>query len=597
MDTFKRLLIYLRPHRRLFVLCLGLVGVLSALELVKPWPLKLMVDQIISGKPLTVWGYYFSPRSFSLAVQLGGVMVLFLATHFLAGFFQLLNNYLTIRMGQDMVQDFRCDLLAHLQRQSLRFHQKRPTGDLLYRLMEDTYAVQGLLMNGVFTTLTSSALLLGMLLVCLNVDPLLTLYSMAVIPFLFFAIQRISRHNADLTAEAHQREGMAYSTAQRLFASMPLIQAFGREADELKKFRAESRLSFDRKLSLYAFQTAYGWIVSGIIATGTAVVLWVGVRHVLSGELSIGELLVFLAYLSALYSPLDRLSTTVADISGSLARARRVLKLLDIDETVPEAPGAHPLVIREGAVRFEKVTFGYDPERPVLSAIDFSCPGGSLVVLTGQTGAGKTSLLCLLLRLFDPQGGRILIDGQDLRDVTLASLREKVAIVPQETQLFPLSIGDNVAYGRKQASREEVIAAAQAAGAHAFISALPQGYDTVLAEGGGNLSGGQRQRLAIARALLKDAPILLFDEPTSSLDPETEALVLAGLERLRAGRTAFFITHRPALLRRADLVLHLEQGRIVGQGPGRGSVTPTGWPAGPDTPLSASGPHVARSCR
>lgn len=566
MSAFKRLLAYLRPYRGLFILCLGLVGVISALELLKPWPIKLAVDQIISAKPLEIWGYVFNPADYSLAFKLGWVIVLLLAAHFLVGFAQLLNNYLTIRMGQDMVQDLRCDLFAHLQRQSLLFHQKQPTGDLIYRVMGDAYAVQNLLMNGVFTTLTSAALLVGMLAVCLSLDPVLTIYAMCVIPFLFLAIKKVSRRIADLTTEAHMTESAAYSTAQRIFSSISLIQAFAREDEEFRTFEHESKISFDRKLSLYALQTAYGWIVSGITAAGTAVVLYVGVRHVLDGELSTGELLVFLAYLASLYTPLNNLSTTVAGIRGSLARARRVLDIMDVDEAVAESPDAKAIAITKGAVRFENVSFGYDPGRPVLSGVNFSCAGGATVAVAGQTGAGKTSLVSLLLRLFDPQSGRILIDGQDLRDLTLSSLRESIAIVLQETQLFPMSIHDNISYGRKQATREEVVAAATLAGAHGFISALPEGYDSQLGQCGGNLSGGQRQRLAIARALLKDAPLLIFDEPTSALDAETEELIMTGLDRLMNGRTTFIIAHRLSMLRRADLILYIKDGGISEMG-------------------------------
>jgi len=566
MNTFKRLLAYLRPYRACFLLNLGLVAVISALELLKPWPIKLAVDQIIGGKTLDVWGLSIDPAVYSLAFKLGWVIVLLLAAHFLVGFAQLLNNYLTIRMGQDMVQDLRCDLFAHLQRQSLLFHQKQPTGDLIYRVMGDAYSVQNLLMNGVFTTLTSSALLIGMLVVCLSVDPWLTVYSMCVIPFLFLAIKRVSRRIADLTTEAHMTESAAYSTAQRIFSSISLIQAFAREDEEFKTFEHESKISFDRKLSLYALQTAYGWIVSGITAAGTALVLYVGVHHVLDGEISTGELLVFLAYLASLYTPLNNLSTTVAGIRGSLARARRVLDIMDVDESVAESPNAKPIAITNGAVTFENVSFGYDPERPVLSGVDFSCRGGATVAVAGQTGAGKTSLVSLLLRLFDPQTGRILIDGQDLKDVTLASLREQISIVLQETQLFPMSIHDNIAYGRKQATREEVVDAAKMAGAHAFISALPDGYDSMLGQCGGNLSGGQRQRLSIARALLKDSPLLIFDEPTSALDAETEELIMTGLDRLMTGRTTFIIAHRLSMLRRADLILYIKDGRIFEMG-------------------------------
>jgi ATP-binding cassette, subfamily B, bacterial len=562
MNMFRILLGYLRPYKLLFLLGLGLVGLASAMELIKPWPLKLAVDQIIGGKPLDLFGWTPDLATITMSVKLLAVAGLLVGVHFLVGFVQLLNNYLTIRMGQDMVQDLRCDLFDHLQRQSLLFHQKWPTGDLIYRIMGDTYAVQALLMNGVFTTVTSSALLVGMLVVCLRMDVELTLWSLCVIPFLFLAISRVSRKIGDLTTETYLRESQVYTMVERIFSSITLVQAFGREEEERRKFVAESQQSFDRKLSLYALQTIYGWLVSGITAAGTAVVLYVGVRHVLDGLLSTGELLVFISYLASLYTPLNSLSVTVGGIRGSLSQARRVMDVLAVDEAVPEKPEAKDLVITNGEVRFDNVSFGYTPDKMVLNDLDFTCPGGSTVAIVGQTGAGKTSLISLLLRFYDPQRGAIAIDGQDLRDVTLSSLRQHIAIVLQETQLFPMSVHDNIAYGRKQASREDVEAAARLANAHDFIAALPAGYDTILGEKGANLSGGQRQRLAIARALLKDAPLLILDEPTSALDAETEALIMEGLERLMKNRTTFVIAHRLSMMRRADTILVIKNQRI-----------------------------------
>jgi ATP-binding cassette subfamily B protein/subfamily B ATP-binding cassette protein MsbA len=562
MIMFRTLLRYLKPYKYLFILGLGLVGVASAMELLKPWPLKLAVDQIIGGKPLDIMGWTPDLATVSLTVQLACVVGLLVGVHFLVGFVQLCNNYLTIRMGQDMVQDLRCDLFDHLQRQSLLFHQKWPTGDLIYRIMGDTCAVQTLLMNGVFTTLTSSALLVGMLIVCLQMDVELTLYALCVIPFLFLAISRVSRKIGDLTTESYLQESHVYTMVERIFSSITLVQAFGREEEERRKFVTESQLSFDRKLALYALQTLYGWLVSGITAAGSALVLYVGVRHVIDGTLSTGELLVFIAYLASLYTPLNSLSVTVGGIRGSLAQARRVMDVLAVDEAVPERPDAPELAIRAGEVRFDDVTFGYTPEKMVLNDMTFTCSGGSTVAIVGQTGAGKTSLISLLLRFYDPQKGAIRIDGQDLRDVTLKSLRKNIAIVLQETQLFPMSVHDNIAYGKKQASREEVIAAAKLANAHDFIKDLPDGYDTSLGEKGANLSGGQRQRLAIARALLKDAPLLILDEPTSALDAETEALIMEGLERLMQNRTTFVIAHRLSMMRRADMILLIKNQRI-----------------------------------
>ncbi|WP_428567274.1 MAG: ABC transporter ATP-binding protein [Solidesulfovibrio sp. DCME] len=562
MSMFRTLLGYLKPYKYLFILGLVLVGLASTMELLKPWPLKLAVDQIIGQKPLDVFGWTPDLAVWSVGFKLAVVVGMLVGVHFLVGFVQLCNNYLTIRMGQDMVQDLRCDLFDHLQRQSLLFHQKWPTGDLIYRIMGDTYAVQTLLMNGVFTTLTSSALLLGMLAVCLQMDVELTLYALCVIPFLFLAISRVSRKIGDLTTETHLKESQVYTTVERIFSSITLVQAFGREEEERRKFVAESKHSFDRKLSLYALQTVYGWLVSGITAAGTALVLYIGVRHVLDGLLSTGELLVFIAYLASLYTPLNSLSDTVAGIRASLARARRVMDVLAVDEAVPEKPDAPDLAVTRGEVRFDKVSFGYSPDKMVLNDVDFVCRGGSTVAVVGQTGAGKTSLISLLLRFYDPQKGSIVIDGQDLRDVSLASLRRRIAIVLQETQLFPMSVHDNIAYGRRQATREEVERVARLANAHEFITGLPEGYDTILGEKGANLSGGQRQRLAIARALLKDSPLLILDEPTSALDAETEALIMEGLERLMENRTTFVIAHRLSMMRRADMILVIKNQRI-----------------------------------
>ena len=562
MSVFLKLLGYLRPFAPLFVFCLSLVGVQSALELLKPWPLKLAVDQIIAHQPLAIFGYTVTEQMLSSAGQLALVASSLVVIYFLSGFVTLANNFLTIRMGQDMVQHFRCDLFDHVQRQSLLFHQTRPTGDLIYRLMGDTYSVQALLMNGVFTTLTSVALLAGMFVVLMRLDLELTLYSMAVVPFLILAIALFSGRIGNLTYEAHMKESLVYSTVENIFNSISLVQAFAREDDERKRFVDESQHSFDRKLSLYSLQTAYGWIIGAITAAGTAYVLYVGAKHVMEGLLTTGELLVFLGYLASVYTPLSNIATTMGTIRGSMSQARRVLEVLADDKSVHEAPDAKPLQITSGQVSFKDVTFGYDPSRPVLNDVNFTAPGGSTVAVVGQTGAGKTSLISLLLRFYDPQKGSVIIDGQDITSVKLKSLREQVAIVLQDTHLFPMSVHDNIAYGKKNATRDEVVRAATLANAHEFISAMPEGYDTKLDERGANLSGGQRQRLAIARALLKDSPLLVLDEPTSALDAGTEALIMEGLDRLMHGRTTFVIAHRLSMMRRADLILVIKDKKI-----------------------------------
>ncbi|MBF0482052.1 MAG: ABC transporter ATP-binding protein [Desulfovibrionaceae bacterium] len=563
MKVFWRLAGYLRPYRGAFLLCLALVAVASGLELFKPWPLKLAVDQVIGKAPLEIMGRQIDYQTLAVSAQLLIAVGLLLFAHLGVGFVQLLNNYMTIRIGQNMVQDFRRELFEHIQRQSLLFHQQRPTGDLLYRLMGDTYAVQTLLMNGVFTTLTSSVLLAGMLAVLLKVNTTLTIYAMGVVPLLFLTIAKVSKSIGNLSYETSTRESQVYSTAERIFSSIPLIQAFAREDEERKRFLAESQLSFDRKLYLYSLQTAYGWLVGGLTALGTALVIYEGVTQVLSGALTTGELLVFISYLASLYTPVNNLSNTVADIRGSLSKAKRVLEILETHQEVKEAPDAAPLAVKTGEVRFENVSFAYDAGKEVLRDVNLVCPGGAMTAIVGQTGAGKTSLISLLLRFYDPQQGRIVIDGQDLKTLTLKSLRRQSAVVLQETQLFPISVADNIAYGKSGATREEVESAAKLANAHDFIAALPAGYDTVLGEKGANLSGGQRQRISIARALIKDAPLLILDEPTSALDAETESLIMEGLDRLMTGRTTFVIAHRLSMMQRADQIVLIKDQRIA----------------------------------
>ncbi len=563
MSVFSRLIRYLRPYRAVFFGSLCLVGVISLLELLKPWPLKLAVDQIIGGKPLDLMGFHidfhaFAPSAMAVAVALGLVSI-----HFLVGFVELLNNYLTIRIGQNMVHDFRVDLFDHIQHQSLLFHQRKPPGDLIYRLMGDTYAVQNLLMNGVFTILTSSLLLIGMAVVLIHLDATLTLCALAIIPPLFITIRLISRRIGRLTTESHNLEGQVYSTLERIFSGIVLIQAYAGEEVERNRFVHQSRSSFKKLLHLYSMQTAYGWLISGLTACGTALVLYLGVNHVLSGSLTTGEMLIFLSYLAALYSPLHNLSSTVAGVRSSLARAGRVLDIMDVDESVVELPGAVPLEDVKGEIDFEQVRFGYNAGNDVLREINLHVPAGNTVAIVGKTGAGKTTLVSLLPRFFDPSEGNIRLDGKDIRQFSLKSLREHISFVLQDTYLFPTSVRDNIAYGRRGATFEEVEAAAKAADAHDFIMRLPKGYDTVLGEKGADLSGGQRQRLSIARALLKDAPILIMDEPTASLDAETETAIMGSLETLMADRTTFVIAHRLSTVRRADLVMVLMDGIVA----------------------------------
>ncbi|MGH8010424.1 MAG: ABC transporter ATP-binding protein, partial [Candidatus Binatia bacterium] len=395
-------------------------------------------------------------------------------------------------------------------------------GDLLYRVTADTYAIQTLTMNGVFPILTSLVLLVGMTLVMLRLDWVLTLLALAVCPILFVTISTMSgRINTAATA-AHERESVIYSLVQRTMTAIRVIQAFTKEEEEHRRFMVASTESLSANLRLYNLQTLYAGIVNVVIALGTALVVWVGARHVLAGTLSIGELVVFTTYLASLYAPINTISQTLGLIEGGKAGLIRVQEILAVERDLPEGKRVASTAEIRGEVVFEGVTFAYTPDQLVLHGVDLQVAPGRTAAIVGPTGAGKSTLVSLLPRFYDPHEGRVLLDGVDVREFTLASLRRQVAMVLQPPLVFPITLRENIAYGRPEASAEEVEKAARLARIHDTIARLPQGYDTVVGEQGATLSEGERQRLTIARAILRDAPILILDEPTSSVDAETE---------------------------------------------------------------------------
>ncbi|MCS6926950.1 MAG: ABC transporter ATP-binding protein/permease [Candidatus Binatia bacterium] len=550
------------PYRVAFLVALVQVGFIAAAELLKPWPLKVIIDHVLGGQPLSWFGGSDWSRELLLLVACSGLVVIYLVL----GALNVWNNYTTIRIGQSMVNDLRGTLYDHLQRLSLAFHNRRHVGDLLYRVTADTYAIQTLTMNGVFPILTSLVLLVGMTIVMLRLDWVLTLLALAVCPVLFGTITAMSgRINAAATV-ARERESAIYSLVQRTMAAIRVIQAFTKEEEEQRRFLSASRASLAANLRLYVLQTCYAGIVNVVIAIGTAAVVWVGARHVMSGTLSVGELVVFTAYLASLYGPINTISQTLGLIEGAKAGLARVHEILAVERDLPEGQRVLERAHLRGEITFEQVTFGYTPDRPVLHTVNLRVAPGQTVAIVGPTGAGKSTLVSLLPRFYDPQAGRILLDGTDLREFTLASLRRQIAMVLQPPLVFPLSIKENIAYGRPAASMEAIEQAARLARIHETIMRLPHGYDTVVGEQGATLSEGERQRLTIARAILRDAPILILDEPTSSVDAETEALIMEGLEQLMAGRTTFIIAHRLSTVRRADVILVLRGGQIVEQG-------------------------------
>jgi len=551
---------YLRPYRWRFLASASLVVALSGAEILKPWPLKIVVDCVLGGKPLAWLGYpeHVGASALLLLAALGLV-----ALYVLIGVLSVASNYLTIDVGQLMVNDFRSDLYQHLQRLSLRFHTQRGSGDLMYRLTADTFAIQTLAMNGFFPTVSALVMLVGMILVMARLDWQLTLVALAICPLLAAAIGQVGRRITRVATDAREKESRLYSVAQRAMSSIKVIQAFTGEEDEHRSFLDVSRASLDANLSLYTVQTAYSMAVNVIGAIGTAGVIWFGATHVMSGTLTVGDLLVFTAYLASLYAPINTISSTYGLIQGARVGIGRVFEIL---ETAPDVPdGARTLVRADvrGEVAFENVSFSYQPEQPVLRELSFHVAPGETIAIVGPTGAGKSTLVSLLVRFYDPSSGRVLLDGQDLRTLAVRSLRRQVAMVLQPPLVFPTTLRENIAYGRRDASLDEIRAAARAAQLEPLLEKLPHGLDTEVGEKGATLSEGECQRLTIARAILRDAPILILDEPTSALDAETEALLMGSLEELMRKRTSFVIAHRLSTVRRASRIMVLREGRIV----------------------------------
>jgi ATP-binding cassette subfamily B protein len=561
VSAARRVLGYLRPHRRRFAGGIGLTLAGIALDLLKPVPLAIVIDSVLSGRPLpgvlqpALGG--LSPLGL-LAVAAASIVVF----TFLRGATTVAANYVTISTGQRMVSDLRTDLYAHLQKLSLRFHYKQTAGDLLFRVMADTYSAQGLVMNGLLPMATAVVMLLGMFAVMLRLDATLALVALVVCPPLYLAVSGITGRIHAHAAASKEAESALYAKAESTLGAVKLVQAYGREQRAVDDFRRGSDHSLSLALRLYSTETAFGLIVDSVLALGTAALVFLGALHVMEGRLQLGALTVFLSYLRDLYGPIQSISANLAEIASSRAGLERVFQVLDQEPDVADAPHARPLPAIRGRLSFEEVTFAYDDARPVLRDVRLELQPGEVVALVGRTGAGKSTLASLALRLFDPGAGRVRIDGHDLRDVTLASLRRQVTLLLQEPILFHSSVADNIAFG-SEASREQVVAAARQAEADEFVQKLPQGYDTVLGDGGVTLSGGQRQRLALARALLRDSRIVILDEPTSALDLGTEAQVWRNVERVLDGRTALVIAHRLSTARRADRIAVMEDGEIV----------------------------------
>jgi ATP-binding cassette, subfamily B, bacterial len=471
-----------------------------------------------------------------------------------------------VKVGQRMVYDLAHDLFAHVQRLSVRFHSRHSVGDSMGRITADSWCVYNVLAALLFTPGLALATATGMVVLMARMDGGLTLLALAVAPFMASASYVFGRPIRAASRLRREMESRIQSHVQQTLTGIPVVQAFTQEERTHRRFQeyADAAIGAQRRGTLVGSLSGLG---TGLITTlGTASILWLGARRVLAGELTVGSLLVFLSYLGSLQAQLKAFTGVYGALQSAGANLDRVMEVLDEVPDVTDRPAARPLPPVRGHVRLEGVTFGYDPGSPVLRGVTLEARPGESVAIVGATGAGKSTLVALIPRLVDADEGRVLVDGHDVRDVQLRSLRAQVALLLQEPFLSPTSVAENIAFGRPEASRAEVEAAARVANAHDFIARLPEGYDTVLGERGMTLSGGERQRVAIARAVLKGAPILILDEPTSALDAETEASLLEALRRLMVGRTTFIIAHRLSTVRDADRIVVLEHGRAVEQG-------------------------------
>ena len=552
------------PFRWQILAVLALSLLATPLALLGPVPLKIAVDSVLGSAPLPPLLHAWIPQAvqgsaFQLLLLAAGLQV---SVVLLAELQSIASSVLQTAAGERLTLSFRGKLLGHLQRLSFAFHDRRGTADSIYRIQHDAPAVQQIAVQSIIPLVGASLTLVSMIYVMLRLDRQLALIALAISPFLYLSARSFRRRVRPTYRRAKRMESHALGVVQEVLTAFRVVKAYGREAQESQRFLDQSDQSTRMRIQLAFAEKAFEMVVNLITAVGTAGVLFVGVRNVQAGSLTLGELLMVLTYVAQLYAPLQSISKRATGLQRNLASAQRAFELLDEVPDVVDRPDARPLARAKGGLGFRNVSFGYDLDPPVLRDVSFDVPVGTRLGIAGPTGAGKTTLVSLIGRLYDPSAGQVLLDGIDLRDYRLDDLRNQFAIMLQEPVLFSTSIGENIAYARPGAATEEIVAAARAAGAHEFISALPDGYGTLVGERGMRLSGGERQRISLARAFVKDAPLLILDEPTSSVDLATEALIMEALEQLMKGRTTLLIAHRTSTLAGCDLILALEAGRV-----------------------------------
>lgn len=560
----------LRPHAK--ALTLGLFAVVGegCADLLQPWPLKIVFDNVLRGGSAHENGW-LNQRVVELAgtdpvsiLKLAAVAALVIAV--VGALCSYAEKYLTTSVGQWVMHDLRRTLYSHVQRLSSSYHDHKQTGDLISRVTSDIDAIQTFIASGLLGALVNTLTLVGMVGVMFYINWRFTLIALSVAPVLFGVVYSYTRRIKKASREVRKKEGEIVSVIQEVLTSIRVVKAFSREDYEQRRLEAESLESVEIALRARGLKAKLSPLVEIIVAVGTSMVLWFGARMVLGGTLSSGTLILFIFYLGKMYKPMQDLSKMTDSYSKASVGYERIREILDANREVEDLPGAREAQPFQGLIEFEGVNFGYEPGSPVLKNVSFRIEPGQTAALAGPTGAGKTTIISLIPRFYDLDSGSIKIDGRDIRSYSLKSLRHQISFVLQETILFHGPLWYNIAYGKPGASRSEILQAAELANASEFIEKMPEGYDTIVGERGVTLSGGQRQRIAIARAVIRNSPILILDEPSSGLDAGSEKLVFEALDRLMEGKTSIVIAHRLSTIRRADIILMVDGGTIVESG-------------------------------
>jgi len=557
----------LRPYRWPLTFAFLAMIFETVTDLAEPWPLKIVLDSVIGHHPLP---RFLLPLHDLLGSHKGGAIAIAaiatVAIALVSSVASYFDSYLTTSVGQFLAHDLRRKVYHHLQRLSLSYYDHHKLGNILSTITDDIDNVQSFFSSSLLSIAIDIATILGMFVVMLYLDWKFTLIAMAVTPFLFVFVQRFTRLVKQSTKAVRAKESEIVSTVEESLGAIRVIQAFAQGDIEEKKLAQASEESVQAALQARRVKALLSPVMDLVASIGTALVLWYGASLVVSGQMTAGSLVVFLLYLGKMFKPMEDLAKMTNSASKAAVGMDRIQEILDNDAQLQEAPGAKEAPALAGHIQFDHVAFGYEPGKPILRDVHFEIPAGKMGALVGPTGEGKSTLINLVPRLYDPSTGAVRIDGEDLRAFTLKSLRDQISYVQQETVLFDESIAKNIAYGKPEATHDEIVAAAKLANADEFIQRLPKGYDTVVGERGSQLSGGQRQRIGIARAIIRNSPILILDEATSGLDAESESLVVEALDRLMKGKTSLVIAHRLGTIKQADRIMVLKGGRIAEQG-------------------------------